>query len=63
MSDAYLTDLCRRIAAEHADRAVGGAAPSANRADPLALVGRLDAYAGALRDLSDEVEANEESSR
>ena len=63
MSDADLTDLCRQIAAEHADRVAGGAAPAANGADPLALVGRLDAYARALRDLSDEVEANEESPR
>jgi hypothetical protein len=63
MSDAYLTDLCRRIAAEHADRAVGGAAPSANRADPLALIETLDDYAQALRDLSDQVKASEESTR
>jgi DNA-binding winged helix-turn-helix (wHTH) protein len=63
MSDAYLTDLCRQIAAEHADRVVGGAAPSANGADPLALIGRLDDYAQALRDLSDQVTASEESPR
>jgi hypothetical protein len=62
MSDAHLTDLCRQIAAEHADGVAGGAAPAADGADPLALVRRLDAYAGALRDLSDEVNANEESS-
>jgi hypothetical protein len=63
MSGQDLVDLCRQIAAEHADRVAGGAVPAANGADPLALVGRLGAYAGALRDLSDEVEANEESSR
>jgi hypothetical protein len=63
MSDADLTDLCRQIAAEHAVRLAGGAASAANGGDPLALLARLDAYAGALRDLSDEIEANEESSR
>jgi hypothetical protein len=63
MSDADLTDLCKQIAAEHADGVSGRAAPAASGGDPLALVGQLDAHAGALRDLSDEVEANEESSR
>jgi hypothetical protein len=63
MSDADLTDLCRQIAAEHADRVAGGAASAANGADPLPLVGRLDDYARALRNLSDEVEANAESPR
>ena len=57
MSDADLTDLCRQIAAEHADRVAGGAAPAANGADPLALIGRLDDYAQALRDLSDDFKA------
>ena len=63
MSDADLSDLCRQIAAEHADQVAGGAAPAANGTDPLALVGRLDAYASALRDLADEVDANEVSPR
>jgi hypothetical protein len=59
MSDTDLTDLCTQIAAEHADRVAGRAAPTANGADPLALAGRLDAYASALRDLSDGVDASE----
>jgi hypothetical protein len=63
MSDTDLTDLCRQIAAEHADRVAGRPAPVANEADPLALVARLDAYASALRDLADEVDANEVSPR
>jgi len=49
MSDADLAALCRQIAAEHADRV------AANEADPLALVGRLDAYGQAIRDLSADV--------
>jgi hypothetical protein len=63
MSETDLTDLCRRIVAEHADRVAGGAAPAANGADPLALVRRLDAYAQALRDLSGDFKAKEESPR
>jgi hypothetical protein len=63
MSDGDLTDLCRQIAAEHAERVAGGAVPAANGVDPLALVRTLDDYAGALRNLSDELEGNEESSR
>ena len=63
MSGADLSDLCRQIAAEHADRVSGGAAPAANGADPLALIGRLDDYARALRNLSDEVAARDESPR
>jgi len=63
MSDADLTDLCSQIAAEHAHRVAGGAASSANGADPLALIRRLDDYAQTLRNLSDEVDANEVSPR
>jgi hypothetical protein len=65
MSDADLTDLCRQIATEHAERVVGGAARSANGADPLALAGRLNAYGDAIQDLSAEVadEVKEESPR
>jgi hypothetical protein len=63
MSDANLTDLCRQIAAEHADRVAGGMVPGANAGDPLAVVGSLDDYAQALRDLSDEVKGEEESPR
>ena len=65
MSDADLTDLCSQIAAEHADRVAGGAARSANGADPLALVGRLDAYGEAIQDLSADIadEVKEESPR
>jgi hypothetical protein len=54
MSDADLTDLCRQIAAEHADGVAGGMAPAADGADPLALIGGLDAYADAIQDLSAE---------
>ena len=57
MSGTDLSDLCRQIAAEHADRV------AANGADPLALIGRLDDYARALRDLSDDVAARDESPR
>ena len=59
MSDADLADLCRRIAAEHADRV------AANGADPLALVGRLDAYGEAIQNLSADVaeDVKEESPR
>jgi hypothetical protein len=59
MSDADLTGLCRQIAAEHADRV------AANGADPPALVGRLDAYAEAIQDLSAELagEVKDESPR
>lgn len=65
MSDAELTDLCRQIAAEHAERVVEGAARSANGADPLALFGRLDTYAEALRNASEAVvdDVKEESPR
>lgn len=65
MSDADLTDLCRQIAAEHADRIAGGAAPSANGADPLALVRRLNAYGEAVQGLSTDIadEVKEESPR
>jgi hypothetical protein len=63
MSGTDLSDLCRQIAAEHAERVAGGAAPAANGGDPLALIGRLDDYAQVLRDLSDEVAATEESPR
>jgi hypothetical protein len=63
VSDRDLGDLCRQIAAEHADRVAGGLAPAASGGDPLALVGRLDDYGQALRDLSDEVKAEEESAR
>ena len=59
MSDADLADLCRRIAAEQADRV------AANGADPLALVGRLDAYGEAIQDLSADIadEITKESPR
>jgi hypothetical protein len=63
MSGQDLSDLCRQIAAEQADRVAGEVARAANGGDPLALVGRLDDYAQALRDLSDEVKAEEESPR
>jgi hypothetical protein len=65
MSDADLTDLCRQIAAEHAERVVGGAMSVASGFDPLALVGRLDAYGEAIQDLSADVaeEVKEESPR
>jgi hypothetical protein len=63
MSDADLTDLCTQIAAEHAERFAEGATSVAKGVDPLALVGRLDAYGQALRVLSDEVAAKEESPR
>jgi hypothetical protein len=65
MSDADLTDLCRQIATEHAERVVGGAARSANGADPLALVGRLDAYGEAVQGLSTDIadQVKEESRR
>jgi hypothetical protein len=63
MSDPDLTDLCRQIAGDHADRVAGGPAPAASGADPVGLIGRLDDYAQALRGLSDEVTAREESSR
>jgi hypothetical protein len=65
MSDQDLGDVCRQIAAEHADRAAGGRARAAFGADPLALIGRLDAYAEALRDVSEGVadEAKEEPGR
>jgi hypothetical protein len=54
MSGTDLSDLCRQIAAEHAERVAGGAASAANGADPLALIGGLDAYADAILDLSAE---------
>ena len=59
MSDADLADLCRRIAAEHADRV------AANGADPLALVWRLHAYGEAIQDLSADIadEVKEKSPR
>jgi hypothetical protein len=59
MSDADLTDLCRKIVAEHADRV------AANGADPLAIVGGLDAYAEAIQDLSANIadEVKDESPR
>ena len=65
MSDADLTALCRQIAAEHADSVVGGAAPSANGADPVVLVGRLNAYGEAIQDLSADIadEVEEEAPR
>ena len=65
MSGQDLGDVCRQIAAEHAERVVGGQAPAACGADPLALIGRLDAYADALHDLSEGVpdEAREDSPR
>jgi hypothetical protein len=63
MSGQDLGDLCRQIAAEHANRVAGGVAPAPNGADPLALVGMLDDYGQALRGLSDEVKADEESPR
>jgi len=52
MSGQDLSDLCRQIAAEHADRLAGGAEPAANTADPLTLIRRLDVYAEAIQDLS-----------
>jgi hypothetical protein len=55
MSDADLTDLCRQIAAEYAHRVAGRAGSSANGADPLALVGRLNAYGEAIQDLSADI--------
>jgi hypothetical protein len=65
MSDADLTDLCRQIAAEHAGRVAGGVTPAATGTDPLALVGSLDAYADAIKDLSAGVaeDVKEESPR
>jgi hypothetical protein len=63
MSDADLTDLCRQIAAEHAERRAGEHTQAPFGADPLALIGRLGDYTQALGDLSDEVEAKEESPR
>jgi len=59
MSDADLADLCRQIAAEHADRV------AANGAGPLALVRRLDAYGEAIQDLSADIadEVKDESPR
>ena len=56
-----VSDLCRQIAAEYADRVTGGAASSAHGADPVGLIGRLDDYARTLRDLSDEAAAKDES--
>ncbi len=65
MSGHDLGDVCRQIAAEYADRVAGGQAPAAVGADPLTLIGRLDAYAEALHDLSEGLadEAGEDSSR
>jgi hypothetical protein len=55
MSGEDLSDVCRQIAAEHADRLIRGEARGAGASDPLALIGRLDAYADVLRDLSEAV--------
>lgn len=55
MSGQDLGDVCRQIAAEHADRLIRGEAPGAGGSDPLALLGRLDAYSEALHDLSEAV--------
>jgi hypothetical protein len=65
MSDHDLGDVCRQIAAEHAARVTRGDGPGAFGSDPLALIGRLDAYADALHDLSAGVpdEASEDPSR
>ena len=65
MSDPNLTDLCRQIAAEHAERVAGGAMSVANGFDPLALVRRLNAYGEAVQGLSTDIadEVEEESPR
>jgi hypothetical protein len=65
MNGQDLGDVCRQIAAEHANRIAGGEAPAAFGADPVALIGRLDAYAEALRDVSEGVadEVKEEPPR
>ena len=65
MSSRDLIDLCRQIAAEHADRLGGRQAPTACGSDPLALIGRLDGFGTTLKDLSDDVadQVKEESPR
>ena len=55
MSGQDVDDVCRQIAAEHADRVARGQAPAAFGADPLALIGRLDGYAEAIHDLSEDL--------
>ncbi len=55
MTEQNLGDLCRQIAAEHAGLGAGVQTPAAFGPDPLALIGRLDAYAEAIRDLSADV--------
>jgi hypothetical protein len=55
MSDTDLTDLCRRIAAEHAEGLAGVQTHAPHRADPLAVVGRLDAYGEVLQNLAPDV--------
>jgi len=65
MSGQELSDVCRQIAAEQADRLIRAEAPGAGGSDPVALIGRLDAYADAFHELSDGVldEASEDPSR
>ena len=65
MSGHDLGDVCRQIAAEHADQVAGVQAPVGFGADPLALIAGVDAYAEALQNLSAAVmdEADEESGR
>ena len=64
MSGQDVGDVCRQIAAEHADRVARGQAPAAFGGDALAMIGRLDGYAEALHDLSEDLrDATEDSSR